>query len=81
MARKLSCSSNSPKDLTGQDLPGEERLADAAAPRPFGLRASDFAVPEDFDAPLPESVLRDFEAAFNEESEERAGVPAKRRAA
>jgi len=32
-------------------------------PRPTGLAAGEFAVPDDFDAPLPDSVLRDFEAA------------------
>ncbi|HUR53060.1 MAG TPA: hypothetical protein VMZ71_02935, partial [Gemmataceae bacterium] len=30
-------------------------------PRPFGLCAGAFAVPADFDAPLPEDVLREFE--------------------
>lgn len=30
--------------------------------RPFGLCAGEFEVPEDFDAPLPEEVLRTFEA-------------------
>jgi len=30
-------------------------------PRPFGLCAGAFTVPDDFDAPLPEEVLRDFE--------------------
>ena len=30
-------------------------------PRRFGLDAGRFEVPEDFDDPLPESVLRDFE--------------------
>lgn len=29
--------------------------------RPFGLSKGDFVVPEDFDAPLPEIVLADFE--------------------
>ena len=29
--------------------------------RPFGLCAGEFAVPEDFDAPLPEDILRAFE--------------------
>lgn len=29
--------------------------------RPFGLSKGDFVVPEDFDAPLPEEVLADFE--------------------
>src|SRR5262249_46057799 len=31
------------------------------APRPFGLCAGEFAVPDDFDAPLPDDVLREFE--------------------
>jgi prevent-host-death family protein len=30
-------------------------------PRPFGLCAGEFAVPDDFDSPLPEEVLRAFE--------------------
>jgi Antitoxin of toxin-antitoxin stability system len=30
-------------------------------PRPFGLCAGEFVVPDDFDAPLPEEVLRAFE--------------------
>jgi prevent-host-death family protein len=31
------------------------------APRPFGLAAGAFAVPDDFDAPLPDDILREFE--------------------
>jgi prevent-host-death family protein len=31
------------------------------SPRPFGLCAGQFTVPEDFDTPLPEDVLREFE--------------------
>jgi prevent-host-death family protein len=30
-------------------------------PRPFGLAAGVFAVPNDFDAPLPDNILREFE--------------------
>jgi antitoxin (DNA-binding transcriptional repressor) of toxin-antitoxin stability system len=30
-------------------------------PRPFGLCAGQFTVPTDFDAPLPESMLKEFE--------------------
>lgn len=30
--------------------------------RPFGLCAGEFIVPDDFDEPLPEEILRDFEA-------------------
>jgi antitoxin (DNA-binding transcriptional repressor) of toxin-antitoxin stability system len=37
-------------------LTGEEKSR-----RPFGLGAGDFTVPDDFDAPLPESVLQEFE--------------------
>ena len=29
--------------------------------RPYGLAAGQFAVPDDFDAPLPDEVLKDFE--------------------
>jgi antitoxin (DNA-binding transcriptional repressor) of toxin-antitoxin stability system len=29
--------------------------------RPFGLCAGEFTVPEDFDAPLPEDILKAFE--------------------
>lgn len=35
--------------------------ATQVGPRPFGLCAGAFTVPEDFDAPLPEEILRDFE--------------------
>ena len=30
--------------------------------RPFGLGAGDFSVPDDFDAPLPEHISREFES-------------------
>lgn len=33
----------------------------AHEPRPFGLCAGDFVVPDDFDAPLPDDVLDLFE--------------------
>jgi len=29
--------------------------------RPFGLCAGEFTVPDDFDAPLPDELLREFE--------------------
>ena len=32
------------------------------AHRPFGLCAGEFTVPDDFDEPLPESILDEFEA-------------------
>jgi len=31
------------------------------APRPFGLAAGAFTVPDDFDTPLPDDILREFE--------------------
>lgn len=31
------------------------------APRPFGLAAGAFAVPDNFDAPLPDDLLSEFE--------------------
>lgn len=33
-----------------------------AESRPFGLCEGDFTVPDDFDEPLPESVLAEFES-------------------
>lgn len=37
-------------------------VANAARPTPqFGLCAGDFKIPDDFDAPLPEELLGDFE--------------------
>jgi antitoxin (DNA-binding transcriptional repressor) of toxin-antitoxin stability system len=35
--------------------------ANGASTRPFGLCAGEFSVPADFDAPLPERTLREFE--------------------
>jgi hypothetical protein len=39
----------------------KDRPRAPSEPRPFGLCAGDFQVPDDFDAPLPEDVLRSFE--------------------
>lgn len=33
----------------------------APQPRPFGLSAGQFRVPDDFDRPLPDDVVKDFE--------------------
>jgi len=35
----------------------------ATQPRPFGLCAGLFSVPADFDRPLPDEVLKEFEGA------------------
>jgi antitoxin (DNA-binding transcriptional repressor) of toxin-antitoxin stability system len=35
----------------------------AIQPRPFGLCAGQFTVPADFDQPLPEEILKEFEGA------------------
>lgn len=49
--------------VTDDDQPVAEirPVATARRPRPFGLARGTFSVPDDFDAPLPEEVLRDFE--------------------
>ncbi len=43
-----------------QPVPGEEALK-KVSPRPFGLCAEEFSVPDDFDDPLPEYLLNEFE--------------------
>lgn len=45
--------------LDGETAVAEIRPADAKR-RPSGLCAGQFVVPDDFDAPLPEEILRDF---------------------
>jgi hypothetical protein len=35
--------------------------ASSVGPRPFGLCAGQFTVSDDFDAPLPDDILREFE--------------------
>jgi antitoxin (DNA-binding transcriptional repressor) of toxin-antitoxin stability system len=50
--------------VTEQDRPiAEIRPIEEAVrrPRPFGLARGSFVVPDDFDDPLPEEVLKDFE--------------------
>ena len=49
--------------VTDQDRPVAEirPIERVRRPRPFGLAAGSFVVPDDFDDPLPEDVLRDFE--------------------
>jgi antitoxin (DNA-binding transcriptional repressor) of toxin-antitoxin stability system len=37
--------------------------ATAAEPRPFGLSAGRFTVPADFDGPLPDDIVKEFEEA------------------
>lgn len=36
-------------------------VATSKALRPFGLCAGEFTVPDDFDAPLPEDIIKAFE--------------------
>jgi len=49
--------------LTDHDRPVAEirPIESVRKPRPFGLAAGTFVVPDDFDDPLPEEILRDFE--------------------
>jgi antitoxin (DNA-binding transcriptional repressor) of toxin-antitoxin stability system len=49
---------------------GEQPLAEvrplatpATEPRPFGLCAGQFTVPDDFDQPLPDDIIKEFEGA------------------
>lgn len=37
--------------------------SDATESRPFGLCAGQFAVPADFDRPLPDDIVKEFEGA------------------
>ncbi len=36
-------------------------ISSAQSRRPIGLCAGEFSVPDDFDAPLPEHIIREFE--------------------
>ena len=50
--------------LTQADRPVAEVVPISASDgelRPFGLCAGLFTVPDDFDAPLPDDILRDFD--------------------
>ncbi len=49
--------------ITESDQPVAEirPLEAVRRPRPFGLAAGSFTVPDDFDDPLPEDVLKAFE--------------------
>lgn len=49
--------------VTADDRPVAEirPLEHVRRPRPFGLAAGSFVVPDDFDDPLPEDILKDFE--------------------
>jgi antitoxin (DNA-binding transcriptional repressor) of toxin-antitoxin stability system len=39
-------------------------IATTKRPRPFGSCAGEFTVPDDFDAPLPEDILKAFEGKW-----------------
>ena len=46
----------------GQPMAEVKPLASGPKPpRPFGLCAGEFIVPNDFDAPLPEAIIKEFE--------------------
>ena len=49
--------------ITERDQPVAEirPIESVRRPRPFGLAAGAFVVPDDFDDPLPEEILRSFE--------------------
>jgi antitoxin (DNA-binding transcriptional repressor) of toxin-antitoxin stability system len=47
--------------VRGDHALAEVRPVQTAARRPYGLCAGEFTVPDDFDHPLPEEVLKEFE--------------------
>ena len=49
--------------ITERDRPVAEirPIESVRRPRPFGLAAGSFVVPDDFDDPLPEKILKAFE--------------------
>jgi antitoxin (DNA-binding transcriptional repressor) of toxin-antitoxin stability system len=49
--------------ITERDEPVAEirPIESVRRPRPFGLAAGTFVVPDDFDDPLPEEILRSFQ--------------------
>jgi prevent-host-death family protein len=47
---------------SGKPLAEIKPVTATAGLRPFGLCEGEFTVPDDFDAPLPENVIREFEA-------------------
>lgn len=49
------------EDRVVAEIKPVSRESDTGQPRPAGLCAGDFTVPDDFDAPLPEEVIRAFE--------------------
>jgi len=51
--------------VSGEHPLAEVRPVPAAAtqPRPFGLCSGQFTVPSDFDQPLPDDILKEFEGA------------------
>jgi hypothetical protein len=51
--------------VSGQRAVAEVRplTPGSAQPRPFGLAAGEFTVPPEFDDPLPDNLLQEFEGA------------------
>ncbi len=47
---------------SGKPLAEIKPITPATGLRPFGLCAGEFIVPDEFDAPLPENIIREFEA-------------------
>ena len=47
----------------GVDVSEKPQLSESKPTRPFGLCAGEFVVPDDFDDPLPDHVIEEFEAS------------------
>jgi hypothetical protein len=52
-----------PPEVVRYSIPvGKEQFIEDSR-RPYGLAAGQFVVPSDFDAPLPEEIVREFEGS------------------
>ena len=60
-AEAISRSRASGEDATPWEQAKAELRAGGEPLRPFGLCAGEFTVPDDFDQPLPEHILKEFE--------------------
>ena len=58
----VSNQQRSPKMVTYNIPQGKDQSIENSR-RPHGLAAGQFVVPDDFDAPLPEEILREFEGS------------------
>ena len=58
--KEIALKSKSSTIATDAEIQGELQQVEAEL-RPFGLCTGDFTVPDDFNAPLPEDIIKAFE--------------------